>query len=101
MPELSAETKQVLYYLLRDTMREGGELEDVFNSLFVADDDVEREGEVLQLWERIQKEVALFSGWCFVGLRAHAERDELNRQHQHEENERLLNLPSMRETDGE
>lgn len=68
MPELSAETKQVLYYLLRDAMREGGELEDTFDSLFADDVDAPLEGELLQIWKRVQKEVALFSGWCFEGI---------------------------------
>jgi ribosomal protein S27AE len=67
-PELSAATKHVLYYLLRDAMREGGELEEIFNSLFVDDAEAPLEGESLQLWEQVQKEVALFSGWCFQGI---------------------------------
>jgi hypothetical protein len=67
MPELSAETKHILYYLLRDAMREGGELEDIFDSLYVDDVEAPLEGELLEKWAKIQKEVALFSGWCFQG----------------------------------
>lgn len=62
MPELSPETKHVLYYLLRDAMREGGELEDTFDSLFTSDQ---------ALWAKVQREVALLSGWCFQGIPPH------------------------------
>lgn len=64
MPELSAETRQVLYFLLRDAMREGGELEDTFDSLFTSDEKPLNQ----DLWARVQREVALFSGWCFQGV---------------------------------
>lgn len=67
-PELSVETKHVLYYLLRDTMREGGELADVFDSLYVDDVEAPLEGEVLQKREKVEREIALFSGWCFQGV---------------------------------
>jgi hypothetical protein len=65
MPELSTDTKQILYYLLRDAMKEGGELEDIFNSLFVDDVEAPLVGELLERWKQVQKEVVLFSGWCF------------------------------------